>query len=54
MVVKQKGMQKRTPQTNYQMFWQRPLTKRRYNLFALYQWLQGWNIAVFNIFKTIL
>ena len=54
MVVKQKGMQKRTPQTNYQCSGIEPSTKRRYNLFALYQWLQGWNIAVFNIFKTIL
>ena len=54
MVVKQKGMQKRTPQTNYQCSGERPSTKRRYKIFSLYQWFRGWSIAVFNLIKTIL
>ena len=54
MVVKRKGMQKRTPKQIIRCSGERPSTKQRYKLFALYQWFRGWSIAVFNILKTIL
>lgn len=54
MVVRKKGAQQRTPLTNYQCSGKRPPITQKYKIFALYQWLRGWSIAVFNLLKTIL
>lgn len=54
MIVKKKGMRKRTPNTNYQCSGERPLKGLRYKKSRLILWIRGWSIAVFNFLKAIL
>jgi hypothetical protein len=54
MIDKRKGDAKHTPETKHQCSGKRPSTALKYKIFALYQWLRWWSIAVFNLLKTIL